>query len=161
MTAKALVQPMVVQDASAAAPVAPLGVRIGRIVALDDNLAPLVDYPGNTQGPVAARLALGIREAGRLSEEWSTAEVLIAFADQDMRQPVITGVVSDTLPAACAPDLEPAHRLLLQAADEIVLQCGDARIVLRRDGKLFIAGQEIVSRALRTHRIRGGTVSIN
>ena len=138
----------------------PLGARIGRVIGLDDDAAPLVDFPGNPNQPARALLALAVSEAMRLSREWREARVLLVFADQDLRQPVITGVMSDSLPEACAPGLDLPVRLDLRASEEIALQCGDAKIVLR-DGKVAVVGREIESRAQQKHRIRGGTVAIN
>ena len=140
---------------------APAGVRIARIVALDDQVAPLVDFAGNVHGPMPARLALAATEAMRLSAFWEQVEVLLVFVDRDMRQPVITGIVTDSLPAACGPELETPDSLVLAAGQELVLRCGDAKVVLRKDGSLVIAGRDILSRAQQQHRIRGGTVTIN
>jgi hypothetical protein len=139
----------------------PMGTRIARVVALDDDLAPLVDFAGNVKGPLRARLALAAAEAMRLSETWPVAEVLLVFVDHDLFQPVITGIVAETLPCACQPELEAPERLVLEAARELVLQCGDARIVLRSDGSLVLAAREILSRARQQQKIRGGTVAIN
>jgi hypothetical protein len=53
------------------------------------------------------------------------------------------------------------RRLQLEAADEIRLTCGKSSLVLRRDGTVVIRGVNIVSRALQTNKIRGGSVSVN
>jgi hypothetical protein len=139
----------------------PLGARIGRVVGLDDDAAPLVDFPGNAHPPARALVALAVTDAMRLSREWREARVLIVFSDQDLRQPVIAGIVSDSLPQACAPGLDLPARLELRAAEELSLQCGEAKILLRSDGKVAVVGREIESRAQQKHRIRGATVAIN
>ena len=51
--------------------------------------------------------------------------------------------------------------ITLQAETELLLRCGNASILLRRDGKLVIKGTEVVSRASGAHKIRGGQVNIN
>jgi len=84
---------------------------------------------------------------------------LEAFSDGVIA--VIITIMVLELKAPESPDWDGFRRLLLKAEEELVLQCGDARIVLRRDGKLTIIGKEILSRARQRHRIRGATVDIN
>ena len=135
---------------------------IGRVVRLDEARIPVVDFPGNTHGPTPARLALPSADADLLARRWEHTDVLIVFVDDEISRPVIIGLVRESLddPSYTA-DWEGFKQLLLKAEEELVLQCGDARIVLRRDGKLTILGKEILSRARQRHRIRGATVAIN
>jgi len=137
--------------------------RVGRVVALDEGAVPRIDFPGNPYGPLVARVALSAADSERLARHWKDTEVLIVFASQDIRQPVITGVVRHSLddPLYQVADWDGFRQLLLTAQDELILQCGDAKIVLRRNGKVSIVGKEILSRALERHRIRGATVDIN
>lgn len=53
------------------------------------------------------------------------------------------------------------RRVLIEGAEEIVLQCGKASLTLRRDGKIVLRGVNVVSEADQVQRIRGGTVKIN
>jgi len=135
---------------------------VGVVVALDEGV-PRVDFPGNQSGPIVARLALSAIDGDRLAQQWKDTEVLLVFADNDRQRPVITGLVRSSLddPLYQTAEWEGFKHLFLRAQEELVLQCGDARIVLRRDGKLTIIGKEILSRALARHRIRGATVDIN
>jgi len=137
--------------------------QLARIVNIDESGVPRIDYPENPHGPVAARLALPAVDADRLAKAWRDLAVLIVFAAGDSRQPVITGIVRHTFEDVLdeTADWEGFRQLTMRAQDELILQCGDAKIVLRRDGRLTILGKEIVSRALQRHRIRGGTVEIN
>jgi len=140
----------------------PLGARVARLVSVDEG-RPQVDFPGNPHGPLAARIALSSADADRLARQWQDTDVLLVFADQDMRQPIITGMVRDTLddPLYQLADWEGFRQLFLRAREELTLQCGEAKIVLRQNGKVTIVGQEILSRAKERHRIRGATVDIN
>jgi len=52
-------------------------------------------------------------------------------------------------------------RVVLEATEEIVLRCGDASIILRRDGKLVVKGAYVETRATGINRIKGGAVKIN
>jgi hypothetical protein len=52
-------------------------------------------------------------------------------------------------------------KIVITAATEIELRCGDAFIRLTRDGKVIIRGTNVSSRATAQNRIRGGSVHIN
>lgn len=43
----------------------------------------------------------------------------------------------------------------------VVLQCGEASITLRRNGKIVIQGATVETRARGAHRIKAGSVDIN
>lgn len=92
-------------------------------------------------------------------------------------QPVILGIVRDrvweqrdptsaeahlSLPSAEARTVQlDKRRLDLEASEEIRLTCGKSSLVMRRDGSVVVRGVTIVSRALQSNKIRGGTVAIN
>ena len=145
------------------------GVRLGRVVDIAEDTALRVDFDGNPHGPLPARIALGPCDAAVLAQVLFSSTVLLVFADGDLRRPVIAGLVSQNLREACERDMHvapmepapPQAAVALQAREELVLQCGLARIVLRADGKVVIAGREVLSRAQERYRIKGGTVSIN
>lgn len=52
-------------------------------------------------------------------------------------------------------------RMVIEAGEELVLRVGDGSITIRKDGKVLIKGQDLVSHARRMNRIKGGAVSIN
>lgn len=58
------------------------------------------------------------------------------------------------------PHRMPA-RVVVEAGEALTLRCGDTSIELRADGRLLIHGTDVVTRARRTNRIKGGTVAIN
>ena len=51
--------------------------------------------------------------------------------------------------------------LVLQARKRLIVHCAEGSVELRSDGKVLIKGRDIVSRAQRTNRIKGGSVAIN
>ncbi|WP_244923864.1 DUF6484 domain-containing protein [Enhygromyxa salina] len=53
------------------------------------------------------------------------------------------------------------RRVEIEAADEIVLRCGQASIVLRRNGRVVIRGTYVETRSRGVNRIKGGSVQIN
>lgn len=136
---------------------------VGSVARISTEGLVWVDFPGNENGLVQARLALtdtqGIREG---------TAVLLVFEAHDPAKPIITSVIRDRLEpktetSAAAPRdvLVDGRRIVLEGHDEVVLRCGKASITLRRDGKIAVQGVELLSRATGTNRIRGGSVAIN
>lgn len=56
---------------------------------------------------------------------------------------------------------EPPARARIEAQQELVLECGEASLTLREDGRVTLKGVDVTSHARRTQKIRGGTVHIN
>jgi hypothetical protein len=54
----------------------------------------------------------------------------------------------------------PPH-VVIEAGETLTLKCGESSVDLRKDGKLMIQGNDVLSRAKRCQRIKGGTVAIN
>ncbi len=50
---------------------------------------------------------------------------------------------------------------VIEAASSLALRCGEASLIMRADGRILISGSDIVSRAKRRNRIKGGSVAIN
>ncbi|MCY1033914.1 DUF6484 domain-containing protein [Corallococcus sp. BB11-1] len=160
------------------APAPILGSRAGQLSGLEASGAVLVDFPGNTAGPVPARLAVVV-DAQALREAVARKQkVVLLFENGDPGLPFIMGLIQEPsatplldalleAPAAPEPARVPteAHvdgkRVVIEGQDEIVLKCGEASITLRRNGKVIVKGTYLESRATGTHRIKGGSVEIN
>jgi Domain of unknown function (DUF6484) len=89
-------------------------------------------------------------------------QVAVMFEQGDTSRALVLG------PMAGAPRQAPAHealidneRIVIEAAQEIELRCGEAAIILTRDGRILLRGSDITSHASSTQRIRGGSVQIN
>jgi hypothetical protein len=54
-----------------------------------------------------------------------------------------------------------AREVVIAASESLSLQCGEARVDLRADGKMMIRGEDVLIRARGTQRIKAGTVNIN
>ena len=65
-----------------------------------------------------------------------------------------------TTPLSQLTQQTPRH-IVIEATDQVSLKCGDAALDLRNDGKVMIRGKDVLTRAKRTQRIKGGTVAIN
>jgi hypothetical protein len=53
------------------------------------------------------------------------------------------------------------RRVRITAKDEIVLECGQASVTLRRNGRIIIRGTYVETHSEGTNRIKGGQVRIN
>jgi hypothetical protein len=91
-------------------------------------------------------------------------DVLVAISPEPQERPCVLGRVgryaSSHEQGEEKQDRNP-ESLVLKADQQIVLSCGDSTITLRHDGKVLITGVDVVSRAARTQRIKGGSVQIN
>jgi hypothetical protein len=52
-------------------------------------------------------------------------------------------------------------RVVVEADKELTLKCGEASLTLNKQGQILIKGKDVVSRASRNQRIKGGSVQIN
>jgi hypothetical protein len=137
------------------------GPRCGKLLHVDDEGRAIVDFPDNPGPPVAARLALSALDIGELMKSPEQADVLLLFEANDLTRPLIVGVIRDRVPAGGAEITVRGKRLTLEANEDVQLQCGSARLRMTREGRVVVLGDEVVTRARRSNRIRGGTVHIN
>ena len=147
------------------------GHRTGILVGVRDGQA-VVDYAGNPHPPLRARttLGLGAEELAALGAD--QREVLLVFEAERSDQPILVGVLDRPVSEAPATpgegDVAPpkearvdGQRVLLEAHDEIELRCGEASIILRRNGRVVIRGVYVETRSRGVNRIKGGSVQIN
>jgi hypothetical protein len=149
------------------------GVRVGTIVKVDENGQVLVDFPGNAEGPVVARLAsaFGLKKLRRAVA--SGHEVLLAFENNDSELPIVIDSLCDRAKQTTESEavalqredldeiLVDGKRITFDAKEEIVLRCGKASITLTRAGKVLVRGAYLLSRSSGLNRIKGGSVQIN
>jgi len=149
------------------------GVRVGTIVKVDENGQALVDFPGNTETAVAARLASAFTIKKLKRAIATRQEVLLAFENNDPGLPIVLDSLcndanqqtgSEAI-ALQTEDLDEifvdGRRVTFDAKEEIVLRCGKASITLTRAGKVLIRGAYLLSRSSGVNRIKGGSVQIN
>ena len=150
------------------------GVRVGRVLHINDCGQPVVDFSGNSRGPLAARFT-GSLELPLLREAAASGkEVLLAFENSDPAKPIIIDTLFSLLHEIVQPEqtasVEPEEitdvtvdgkRVTFNAEEEIVLRCGKASITLTRAGKVLIRGAYLLSRSSGVNRIKGGSVQIN
>lgn len=139
-----------------AAPPAARGAAavVGTVVRFEAGVA-YVDYPDNPfAGPVPARatVLLGPVSVGR--------EAVLLFEAGDPARPLVAGLLAPPAGGQVQAELD-GERVVLTAAQEVVLRCGEASITLTRAGKVIIRGTHVVSRSSGPNRIKGASVEIN
>jgi hypothetical protein len=140
------------------------GHRAGAVVG-GTPASPLVDYPGNPHGPIAARTIADLsgsvpaRAAGD-----PPREALLVFEDERSDRPIVVGLLAPSAPAKpgkAVTAVVDGKQVVIDAQDEIVLRCGEASITLRRNGRVVIRGAYVETRSRGVNRIKGGSVQIN
>jgi hypothetical protein len=149
------------------------GVGVGKITGLDEDGNVFVDFPGNTRGPIAARITGSIKFQLENQKFSADQSILLAFEDNNPGLPVIIDVLHSTIDkdkmsqnlALDVGDLEDitlnGKRMIFDAKEEIVLRCGKANITLTRAGKVLIRGAYLLNRSSGVNSIKGGSVQIN
>jgi hypothetical protein len=165
-------------SATASAVAAAAAVKVGYLASGSKPGTVVVDFDGNTAGPLAARSVVALDSVTIRDALRSRQPVVLLFENGDPNLPIIVGLVPPdpgavllgTLlhaPATAPAPVRPTEarvdgkRVVLEGDQEVVLRCGDASITLRRDGKIVMRGAYIETTATGLHRIRGGSVKIN
>ena len=148
---------------------------VGRITGFEGGRF-MVTFEGSCQDPTEARSTVPLSAVQRCRAAEQRAEVLLVFERGDPRRPIVIGLLQpdvamldlvlqdDEAGEAELPNLavsvdgEPQR---IEAKEELVLQCGEASITLRDNGKIVLRGTYIESHAQGTNRIKGGAVRIN
>lgn len=143
---------------AAPAPVLPAAL-LGMIVGFEPERGPLVDFAGNTAGPVAARMLVAADGAFLQQAAAARTPAALVFEGGDPARPLIVGFVQSPSPGHEVRI--DGKRVVLTGEEEIELRCGEASISLKKNGKLVIRGAYVETRAKGTNRIKGGLVQIN
>ena len=149
------------------------GVRVGRIVNVDESGQVFVDFPGNTEVSVAARFTNSVNLKMLRHAASAQQDVLLVFENNDSELPIIVDTLHSLVDEMTAsptiafetekPDdvMVDGKRVTFDAKEEIVLRCGKASITLTRAGKVLIRGAYLLNRSSGVNRIKGGSVQIN
>jgi hypothetical protein len=102
-------------------------------------------------------------EQGESATQTESSEfdaLLRAPSGQSSRQRAAEPAVTETTDPVIEADID-GRRVRIVAKDEIVLECGNASITLRRNGRIVIKGTYVETCSEGTIRIKGGQVRIN
>lgn len=142
----------------------------GRVAASRDGQV-MVEF--DEAGPRAARVLSGPDGDELVRPENCGQEVLLLFQDGDPDRPIVVGRLGGAAAEALSllrerPDPGRARnvvvdgdRVKIVADKEIVLECGEGSITIRKDGKIVVKGTHLLSRSKGPHRIKGARVDIN
>lgn len=148
-------------------PVAAMPTTLGWIVAAhaegQDNTAVMVDFPKSPQGTRAARLGIALTIAQIEAAVSARQPAVLVFENGDPLLPILVGLVQtpSQAPATVVEADVDGKRVRVVGQDEIVLQCGQASVTLRRNGRIVIRGTYVETHSEGTNRIKGGQVQIN
>ena len=135
------------------------GVVPGEIIGVDDDGRPLVCWNG-----LAAVAAHAVWAPN--APPWVDcvgARTLVGFLNGDETQPIVLGLLEPPR-SRREPDSrveETPETLRVQAGRELVIECGDAKISLRQDGRIEIRGTHLISRSSGPNKVKGASVFIN
>ena len=149
------------------------GIRVGKIVNIDEKGQVFIDYTDNPQGPIPARFTRSVDIESLHYAKNTHVEVLLAFENNDPKLPIIIDMISSLIDNIADADNSPIEiekpndiyvdgkRVTFDAKEEIVLRCGKASITLTKAGKIIIRGAYLLSRSTGVNRIKGGSVQLN
>jgi hypothetical protein len=141
----------------------PGGAVIGTLIGFkDDGCTPLVLVAaqlGSRAAPARTTIDLHAAHIGR--------EVVLMFENSDPCRPIVMGVLRkphenllNAPPGRVEVDAD-GERMIVSAAEQLVLRCGSASITLTKAGKILIHGAYVSNRSSGVMRIKGGSVQLN
>lgn len=144
---------------------------VGTICGYDPERGLLVDFPLNpTPGPIAARWTMPLDSQTVERAVREAQKAVLVFEEGDALRPIVTGLVQP-LTVVKQTEVQFGHqlsearidgkRLTFEAAEEIVLRCGQASLILRKNGAVQLKGAYVLTHSSGVNRIRGGSVQIN
>lgn len=139
------------------------GVVVGELIGISDaGHTPFVTFRDQVgTAAIAARSVVDLHGAhiGK--------QVVLMFEHADPAKPIVMGVLHDagqsalgSRPGTVEVDRD-GERLIIGAREQLVLQCGKAKLTLTRSGKVLIEGTYISSRSSGANRLKGGSIQIN
>ena len=144
-------------------------VCVGQLTGMTALGEPLVDFAGNAEGPIPARV---VATAGLSDQSPPGTEVLLAFDSGDPGRPIVVGILAAAprhgpLATGVLREMRPGEvtvdgrTITLQAEQRMVLSCGKSSITLFADGRVIVKGTKLVSRASESNKIKGATIALN
>jgi hypothetical protein len=151
---------------------------IGQVVSILEDGRVTVAVPG-IAATLEARLAVPLTHARLRRAIDARQSAVIIFEANSARRAIVIGLIEAVPleePTTAPPEQAPAvqrdaprvveadvdgKRVRIVGSDEIVLECGNASITLRRNGRVIIRGTYVETDSAGTNRIKGAAVRIN
>jgi hypothetical protein len=136
------------------------GVAVATLLELLPDGKVRIALPGHGIADLCATPVCALHALGECEQ------VAVMFEQGDTSRALVLGPMAGAPVQAQAPTytheaLIDNERIVIEAEQEIELRCGEAAIILTRDGRILLRGSDITSHASTTQRIRGGSVQIN
>lgn len=140
--------------------------RVGHLAGIDEEGRVLFRAsPDGAPFPVAIALAISDGVVARAARTGERALVVRVGESNDW---MLVGLVRERLPQrlrnAGPGDVEvrlDGDKLVFEAGRAIELRCGHSSLTLRKDGKIVLKGDYVVSASRGPNKIRGATISLN
>jgi hypothetical protein len=129
------------------------GLRTAKLVGVDDDGRLLARLEG-FDADIAVRIGVEVGDETLRRAAKDEREVLLAFPADSA--PVAVAILRERVASETSDG-----RVQLGAPDELVLRCGKASVVLRKDGRVTVKGTRIVSASTGPHKIKGASVELN
>ena len=147
---------------------APGTLMTGHLTGVDEEGRLLFRPEGSTADPTPVAIGLELSDGTLVKAARQQRRALVARTADATPRLVLVGLVRDRVSAklvtARPGTLEvglDGETLRLTAERDLVLQCGEAKLTLRKDGKIVLSGSNILSASRGPHRIKGATIALN
>lgn len=141
-------------------------VRVGHLAGIDDE-GRVLFRTAPTEPAIPVSIALTISD-GLVARAARTGERALVVRVGDGDDWMLVGLVRERLPQrlrrAGPGDVEvrvDGDKLVFEAERAIELRCGHSSLTLRKDGKIVLTGDYVVSASRGPNKIRGATISLN
>ena len=132
---------------------------LGTLLGLDADDRPIVNCTLDGEQTLQAVSASAWVPADHNWDAWTGKNfVCIAKAGSSREVLLLGPLAGSATEEASGTTRETIH---LKAGKELILECGEAKIQLRADGKIVVLGGNIIQRSRGPHKIRGASVQIN
>jgi len=141
------------------------GIVVAVFEGLNDDGRLLVRW-GPGQGAIRLARTIWMENA----PDWSLCKglrVVLGFEEGNQAEPIVLGLLDQPPETVQDPDkgrsaTEDKPKVLrIESEQELILECGKAKIALRADGRVVILGGYLLSRSKGVNKIKGGSVQIN
>ena len=130
------------------------GVTIGIVTGVDSTGSPIVRFQNEEIAAAVVWMPT--------TPQWADCiggRVILSLLDGDERQPIVLGLLDP--PQSCVDARGTPEALHVESTRALLIECGEAKIALREDGRIEIRGTHIISRSSGPNKLKGGSVHIN
>jgi len=140
----------------------------GHLAGIDEEGRVLFQQEDTVDSPVPVTIGILLSDGALVKAARLHQRALVMNTDDRNPRLVLIGLLRERV-GSKARDAGPGEltvtvdgeTLQLDAEKQIVLRCGKASLMLRRDGRVILSGTYVVSCSRGPNKIKGATVAIN